>query len=220
MSNYCNLMIKLNFKESNSVLFSCCPSAPVWAGQVCLLLSTTSFSTSEITILWIFMAWWQSCAARGCVWYRIWWVLPQIKYCILSLWLNFTNQREQTKEKKEKCILYFILTYYSGAVVVLLFTLYPAAVPSPWGMSQFDKGNDLAHPEQDSPSWKKTNGNLSSNYPNHPLHRCLPCQTLCLGHVLIFSITLSLFLDLRYISLCPCFISQIVSLQCLRPWGW
>lgn len=55
-------------------MFCICSSVPVWAGQACLLLWTTSFSTSGITILWIFMVWWQNCAARGCAWCRIWWV--------------------------------------------------------------------------------------------------------------------------------------------------
>lgn len=166
-------MIKLNFKQSNSV-FYCCSSALVWAGQVCLLLLTTSFSTSEITILWIFMAWWQSCAAIGCVWYRIWWVLPQIKHCILSLWWNFTNQWEQTKEKKRKMYLVFHLNLFQWRRCCPTFYFIPYCGPVPM------RDVSLWQREWSGTSWAgfpllKKSGNLSPNYPNHPLPQCLPC---------------------------------------------
>lgn len=56
-------------------------------------------------------------------------------WCISFPWLNFTTQSESTKlEKKKKkkgIILYFISSCFSGSVVVLLFTLCPAVIPSP-----------------------------------------------------------------------------------------
>lgn len=63
-------------RRSNIVLFL--PSVPVLAEQGCSLLLTTSFSTSEITTSWIFTAWWLNYAARGCVWFRTWWVHVQL----------------------------------------------------------------------------------------------------------------------------------------------
>lgn len=94
-------------------MFPICSSVLVWAGQGCLLLWTTSFSTSVIMILWIFMVWWQNCAARGCAWCRIWWV----PITCHDLEPGTTN----TRGKKWFCTVFH---HKSHGAVVLLFTLY------------------------------------------------------------------------------------------------
>lgn len=119
-----------------------CSSVLVWAEQVCSSLSTTLFSTSEITTLWIFMAWWLNYAASGCAWYRIWWV--QFKYNNVIYSCDWISKPRENKQTKKDYLQYVVLSCSStlknhqrlkngGLVVLLKKESCPAVIPSPPG---------------------------------------------------------------------------------------
>ncbi len=71
-------------------------------------------------------------------------------YFFSSGWIS--QPRENKQKTKKGFILHFIWSCSSGIMVILLFTSWPAVIPSPWG---FPGGSyhPLAYPKPDCSPW-------------------------------------------------------------------